>query len=327
MFFRTPIAMKRPPNGAGSCPPLPPGEGPGVKEGSDRPPRFCPHPTPLPEGAGAGGSRSLSHGQTPVYPPAQRIGFTLIELLVVVSIIAVLLALLLPALAAVRGEGSAAVCMSNVRQMATAAHGYAADHGGYYPPSYYTRQEGGRMVSYNWDFTTWRDWSNPGSGIEVGGGLLWRGREVSEIQQCPAFDGASNTPADPHTGYNYNTSYIGRDESRRPAGAVPPGWFPPPARLAAVSRPARTALFGDGEYAAGANKFMRAPWPSASDGFTHRHAGTQGYRHRGRTTVAFADGHARGWSKRHTQTLAAVQDQIADGTGFLSPDNSLYDLD
>jgi prepilin-type processing-associated H-X9-DG protein len=72
---------------------------------------------------------------------------------------------------------------------------------------------------------------------------------------------------------------------------------------------------------------MRAPWPNPGDlGFFGRFAGTQGYRHRGMTNVAFCDGHAESWDERHAETLPAEQPNIAPSTGFLSPDNRLYDL-
>ncbi len=59
-----------------------------------------------------------------------RRGFTLIELLVVISIIALLIALLLPALGRARRAGETAACLSNERQMNLALFTYAADHGG-----------------------------------------------------------------------------------------------------------------------------------------------------------------------------------------------------
>ncbi|MEM6331983.1 MAG: prepilin-type N-terminal cleavage/methylation domain-containing protein [Planctomycetota bacterium] len=59
-----------------------------------------------------------------------RNGFTLIELLVVISIIALLIAILLPALQAARDTARQVACMSNLRQLAMGAYGYAIDNEG-----------------------------------------------------------------------------------------------------------------------------------------------------------------------------------------------------
>ncbi len=58
----------------------------------------------------------------------RRVAFTLIELLVVISILSVLMALLLPALARAREAGRATACLSNLRQAGIAIQLYVQDN-------------------------------------------------------------------------------------------------------------------------------------------------------------------------------------------------------
>ncbi|MEM7577138.1 MAG: prepilin-type N-terminal cleavage/methylation domain-containing protein [Planctomycetota bacterium] len=59
-----------------------------------------------------------------------RRGFTLIELLVVISIIALLIGILLPALGAARDSARSMMCMANMRSLAQAANNYTIDYDG-----------------------------------------------------------------------------------------------------------------------------------------------------------------------------------------------------
>ena len=63
----------------------------------------------------------------------RQFGFTLIELLVVVSIIAVLLAVLVPSLVRVRETSKRIVCLNNLKQQSIALTQYSQDYGGCYP--------------------------------------------------------------------------------------------------------------------------------------------------------------------------------------------------
>jgi prepilin-type processing-associated H-X9-DG protein/prepilin-type N-terminal cleavage/methylation domain-containing protein len=248
-------------------------------------------------------------------------GFTLVELLVVIGIIAVLIALLLPALNAAREQSKSIKCLSNLRSLAQAAFMYAGQNKGYFPISH-------NSLIDEWDFT-----QSP-SGILPG--ILWLGSTNLAVEQCPSYDAHSTTTSDPYTGYNYNTSYIGGGVNE-----VTPLGNPhvSPAKLGSVHRSSEVALFGDGQYTSGTDKYMRAPLTmSKTDigdgvGLATRAAGTQGYRHMNRTNVCYCDGHAESVTDRYTATGTDTNGTISyssanaagAGTGFLSADNSAYD--
>ena len=61
-------------------------------------------------------------------------GFTLIELLVVISIVALLIGLLLPALKKAKEAARRAHCLSNLRQITNGLHVYANEFDGRFPP-------------------------------------------------------------------------------------------------------------------------------------------------------------------------------------------------
>ncbi len=64
---------------------------------------------------------------------APRAGFTLIELLVVISIIALLIGLLLPALSKAREHSRAGVCMAHMKHIGYSVHAYSADNQEFIP--------------------------------------------------------------------------------------------------------------------------------------------------------------------------------------------------
>ncbi len=97
----------------------------------------------------------------------RRRAFSLIELLVVISIIALVLAILLPSLSGARQQSQATLCMSRLRSLGQGWHMYADDNNDYAVPSRMYNQPGGV--------------SNPANWYDVGNGLRYRPRWIATM--------------------------------------------------------------------------------------------------------------------------------------------------
>ena len=146
--------------------------------------------------------------------PSRR-GFTLIELLVVISIIATLMALILPAIQQAREAGRRTQCLNNLKNITLAAVSFAEAHRGVLPasgtyPGLDTDADGSKdsiIPGHSWvvdllpyiDQTAVYDRWSFGTGFNVGGNLA-NGQFNFEVLTCPNDDTA--------VGQNGGLSYV-----------------------------------------------------------------------------------------------------------------------
>ncbi len=250
----------------------------------------------------------------------RRGGVSLIECLVAVATLAMLMGLLLPSLGGVRASARSTQCQNNLRQLSTAAQHYVSIFDAHPPALLYQSGEVHLTRAWDWVTTTF-------TGTLVEPGAIWAFTDhPGEVMQCPDCAEPSNS-ADPYTGYNYNTSYLGDEQSF--GGPIRRGLRPHVCR-----RSAQCAVFGDGGWAGGSNKFMRAPLGNSGEdsqatSLDVRYAGGQAFRHQDSTNVAYLDGHV-GSVIQPQSGLAATPTLLEQylrfpRNGFLSDDDAAYD--
>lgn len=223
---------------------------------------------------------------------AQR-GFTLLELLVVVAILAILLAMLLPGLAAAREQGKRARCLANLRQVAVGWHSYLTDNGGCFYPNtcnarlYYGGREHGYSAERSGGCVLEKRPLNPYVGYDP------QVPKTAEVYRCPSDTGATGLTHQPGSqgvttydfwgnSYPANFKLLTQDPLWRAPVAPEPPWVgpPPPVRLHHIEFPeAQVVLASDQQL------YWTTQGTRMYTAFWHERTGTA-------MNVAFVDGHA-----------------------------------
>jgi len=190
-----------------------------------------------------------------------RGGFTLVELLVVLAVIALLAALLLPALFRAKESARTTQCLNQMRQLGMAVRLYADENGDTFPRSQHSAFAYGELP-----------WERSLAPILGSSTTAWTNL-LTGIYHCPGDRRATPWSYGLNVYYELGPGddYIGRPETWR--------------HLAQVPHPSATILFAENN--SSADHLMAQFWYSPTDAVD-----LAATRHSGRANYTLADGHA-----------------------------------
>ncbi|MFI4911809.1 MAG: type II secretion system protein [Sedimentisphaeraceae bacterium JB056] len=140
----------------------------------------------------------------------QKCGFTLIELLVVISIIAILMAVMMPALRKARSQAQSVVDLSNLRQWGQIFALHTADYDGSFHRGHHGGPEGTWMVAYKDYYADLDDFRLCPSAtktwyeLEGGVGVPGPGRSKGTYTAWGVFEGQTWQPEGSYGSYGIN---------------------------------------------------------------------------------------------------------------------------
>jgi len=264
--------------------------------------------------------------------------FTLIEILIVISVIALLMAILVPALTAARSRTQGLVCKSNLRQLLIASIGYATENDGFYVPA----------ASDMWDSAGLHRWHGVRNALnepfDASRGPLVGYLADGRVKECPAKVGFVkgrdwNVNFEQGCGgYGYNMTYIGSRIWQYGINGAQ-AWKDVYARttcMTEIAGPGETLMFADTAMANDGISLIEYSFAEPPFAVSNGQTVTSFYmspsihfRHRGRANVAWADGHIepRRMAKLDNNNVYGV-DSADMKLGWFEPiNNTPFDLE
>jgi len=254
---------------------------------------------------------------------SKGVGFTLIELLVVISVIALLLALLLPVLHSAREQGQRVVCLNNLKQLTLAWIMYAEENDG----NLVNGRAGVNSIFWGPPWVDLNYFSAPDPNNPDSRGALWAYIRDAGVYRCPRARGIPKQPvtyaivcaANGESPYKTRESFF---KSKRIGRTVL--WLRKLSDIVSPS-PGQRMIFID------YGKSPSHAFQVCYDYPAWNLSGIPRVDHNRGITLSMADGHVEHWKWRGAETMDLINATLPDGSfnsmGFEPrTEDGLYDL-